>query len=152
MIITDVVDVEPVLNALENLLKQVAEFETVSRTFVPWDQILATDQPALIIHDFKETESGGRGQRDKLTLYVQLLIFFKVDKNDKTLRPSTKMNNLVKAVRKAIVPRTGPDTINGVQTLGGLVDDCRIDGDIKKDQGVLDDQGSVLIPLVITIP
>jgi len=57
----------------------------------------------------------------------------------------TTLNNEV----DAIVAALDREPASGMQTLGGLVHDCRIAGDIETDEGRLGQQAVAIIPIEI---
>ncbi len=73
-----------------------------------------------------------------------------MDPKDLVNPPNTRLNTLIAAVRTALLP-TGSDVVINAQTLSGLVSNVFIDGKIVKDAGIIDNQGSVLIPVTVLI-
>jgi hypothetical protein len=69
-----------------------------------------------------------------------------------SVTPITSLNNIL----DAIDPITGgvlkPQVINGRQTLGNLVYDCYIEGEIVKVPGDLNGQGVMIIPIKVILP
>lgn len=145
------IDIEPIMQEFERRLKTMPSFRTVTRRWQPWDQLADIAQPALVIVEPKETVTDRRGQQSAVKNIVQLIIYEKVDYQDKEVAPITKLNNLIKEVRQALLP-SGADISRNANTLGGLVSNCCIEGDILKDAGILDEQASAYIPVTILIP
>jgi hypothetical protein len=78
------------------------------------------------------------------TLHAWLMIYNRIGADPASI-PSTPLNRLVDAVE-----RTLERPVQGErQTLGGLVTQCSIVGDVLFDEGVLDQQGIAMLPIVI---
>jgi hypothetical protein len=56
------------------------------------------------------------------------------------------MNPLLDALTAALAP---PNPVENVQTLGGLVAHCWIEGGIQTDEGVLGGQSVAIVPIRI---
>jgi len=136
--------------ALTNLLNGTSGVKTVTRVWQPWDQVSELVQPAIVIVEPTEDETSRRGSQPALKLEVLLVCYVTVDPKDLTTPPNTAINNLISAVRTVILPK-GADIVVNAQTLGGLVSNVFIDGKIVKDAGIIDNQGSVLIPVTVQI-
>jgi len=70
---------------------------------------------------------------------------------DADVAPSTVLNNLVDALvgpSGVLTPKANGDS----QTLGGLVTDCAVDGDVKIFEGLLGDRCVAIIPIRILLP
>lgn len=150
-------DVEIIMEALEGLLATVHDvapstgvIPTVTRVWQPWDQVSKLAQPALVIVETGETSTDRRGQQPSLKLDCLLLCYMQMDPEDTMNPPNTRLNNFVAAIRRTLLP-SGPDMVRNAQTLGNLVSNVFIDGKIVKDAGIIDGQGSIMIPLTILI-
>lgn len=62
--------------------------------------------------------------------------------------PSATLNYVLDALMRVLEP----DPIREVQTLGGLVHNCWIEGQIELHAGDLDGQAIVVIPIRILLP
>jgi hypothetical protein len=146
-------NVEAIMAALETLLSTLtpSPLQTVTRVWQPWDQLQSVLQPALVIVKPKEKERQSTASRPIVELQVKLVVYFQVNNQDQTTTPDTVMNNILFAIRQALLP-SGADLGKNSTTLGGLVQAVLIDGDILQDAGVLDQQASMFIPLKILIP
>jgi len=151
-----VFDVEQIMEEFEALLlgtTNIAPFgdvKTVTRVWQPWDQVAEIAQPAIVIVEPREKETARRGQQPSLILQTLLVCYIQCDPNDLANPPNTRINNFLKAIRTALLPQ-GTDVAVNAQTLGGLVSDAFIDGEIVKDAGILDNQGSLMIPVSLQL-
>ncbi len=150
-------DVETIMDALEGLLSTVSNvapstgvIPTVTRVWQPWENVAKISQPALIIVEPGETVTDRRGQQPALKLDVMILCYMQMDPADAANPPNTRLNNFISAIRAALLP-SGSDIVRNAQTLGGLVSNVFIDGKIVKDAGIIDGQGSIMIPMTIII-
>lgn len=141
---------EAIMVALEALLATTAGVQTVTRVWQPWDQVSQLAQPAIVLVEPTEEETQRRGQQSQLKMEVLLVCYVTVDPASVATPPNTAINNLVSAIRTILLPK-GPDLTVNAQTLGGLVSNVFIDGKIVKDAGIIDNQGSVLIPVTVQI-
>lgn len=139
---------EQVASALFSLLQSSGDYKFSSRRFQTWQQIASIQKPALFMLEHKETH-----QKQKLitpavrTMDIDVYIFIASGLNPNAT-PITQLNNLIDAIdpTNGGVLAPGP---NGQQTLGGLVTNVYIDGDIEKVPGDLDGNGVAIIPLKV---
>jgi hypothetical protein len=138
------VDRETVFQALFDLVSQAPGFVTRSRRWVPWSNCPASLQPALY-----QAQSNQRADEQaatgltRWTLHAWLMIYNRIGADPAAI-PSTPLNQLVDAVENVLQAPCGEK-----QTLGGLVTQCSIVGDVLIDEGVLDQQGIAMLPIVI---
>jgi hypothetical protein len=139
---------EQVANALFDLLVGSGDYKSSSRRFQTWDQIASVDKPALYMVEYKETHTKKNLITPAVrTLDIDVYIFIKTGLDPNTV-PISDLNDLV----DAIDPTSGgvlKPGLHGQQTLGGLVVDCYIDGEIIKVPGDLDGQGVAIIPVKV---
>jgi hypothetical protein len=139
---------EPIFKALFALVQALPGFVTVSRRARLAKDVAADEQPAL----FQEESPGEvvKYQSDvmppKFYLYADLGIYARIPEDLSTV-PGSILNPLLDAVCAALAP--GPSQER--QTLGGLVYNCRIDGKILKEEGLLDGQAAAVIPVEIEV-
>lgn len=143
-------NVEGIMAALEILLQGTSGVITVTRIWQPWEQIASIAQPAIVIVEPTETQTDRRGQQPSLKLEVLLVCYAQVDPADAASAPNTRLNALLAAIRTALLPQ-GRDVALNAQTLDGLVSNVYVDGQIVKDAGIIDNQGSMLIPVTVLI-
>ena len=116
-----------------------------SRRVRLWDDLPV--QPALCQAEHDETVTEATGLPSKTTLSASWLIYHQAAK-DPAAVAATETNQILDAVQ-ALFPAGDPDN---VQTLGGLVHHCFINGKIFKDSGDLDGQALIIVPITILVP
>lgn len=145
----------------------LAQLETAGDVFATytrrwksiWDDPLAQTAalPMLVQWENAETVSWDNiGIGRVLRLGVMLELYTKIPDGetlgvkDATTSGSEALNPLLDAIDTALMP--GDD--DGRQTLGGVVWDCRIEGDIVKAMGDEDPSGlcGALVPISILVP
>lgn len=133
---------ETIYNALLELLRSAAPFVVASRRLKMWD---SGPYPALYIDEGPEEVSSPRGYgAAAYRLMVDVWIYAVPDPSDNVSSYST-INPLIDAVQNALSP-----VPIGPQTLGGLVEDCRIEGTIQKEPIPNGGPTIAKIPVVIT--
>jgi hypothetical protein len=136
---------EQIFAALFALVSTAANFKTTSRKLKLWSDVPPAEQPALFQAQGKEHAASGFRQPTKWTLHGSLYVY--AHQNSLDMLPSTALNGLIDAIELALAP----DMATGEQTLGGLVQHCRIAGEIETDEGVLGDQAVAIIPIEIMV-
>lgn len=151
--------------ALLSLLTTAVNFETVSRKWEDWQDAplnaqgaaAIPDMPALIQYKGPETTEykGARGQPKIRFWKYWLMVYWKIPPDDTPGIPGTTagvsvLNPLLDVIDALFNPSALDD---GVQTLGGLVIDVRIDGETTTALGDHDPSGlcGAVIPLVILV-
>lgn len=138
---------EQIHAALFTLLSNAAGFATKSRKLKHWADVSPAEQPALFqAHRSEVVENPVRGAPPKWSMGFDIYVYANTSA-DPAQSPSTVLNPLL----DAIVAALGPNAVTGVQTLGGLVHHCWISGQIQSDEGVLGDQGVLIIPIDVLI-
>jgi hypothetical protein len=137
---------EPIYAALWALLEAAYPWETSSRLLKHWSDIDSRHQPAMFMAQVGEQASTLTNNKTIWRLSVNVYVYANNYDNSGTL-PSQQLNLLLDAITKAIEPDY-PD-VQWRQTLGGLVEYARIEGEIKTDEGVLGDQAVAIIPIQI---
>ena len=116
---------------------------TWSRRLKHWSDVPEIQQPAVFL-----AQSGE--QLDRLravwTLRMDVYVYANTG-GDEDAVTATEMNRVVDKIADALRPRR--ELGETEQTLNGLVMDCRIEGKIETDAGVLGAQSVAIIPLVI---
>jgi hypothetical protein len=136
---------EAVYTALKNTLAATQGFKTVTREWVPWEQLKDINQPALVLVEKNEKADPKPGRPTTWHLDVDLILYVRVDHNNDATPTLATLNALIQAVDQAL--QADPATMR--QTLGGAVYHAAINGTIAKDQGMLDDQALAIIPVQI---
>lgn len=139
---------EQVAEALFSLLTNSAAYAYSSRRFQTWDTIQSVQKPALFMIEHNEHHI-----KQKLitpavrTLDVDVYLFI-ASGLDPHATPITDLNNLVDAIDPTSGGVLAPG-LDGRQTLGGLVTDCYLEGEIIKVPGDLDGQGVAILPIKV---
>jgi hypothetical protein len=141
-----VINREAIYQALFDLVKDLSGFVTTSRRARLVKDVAPEEQPALFMEEVPgETVSyQAQGLPADHLLYVELGFYARLPE-DKSVAPGTILNPLIDAIEAALAP----DPDEEEQTLGGLVTYCRISGKIEKNEGLLDGQASVVVPVEI---
>lgn len=134
---------EPIFAALFAKLAASAGFITSSRKLRHWADVSPAEQPALFTSQGDQSVSVEYPQPGRTTLTVDVYIYVRADGDP---LPGKLLNNLIDAVTTALAP---DNLVSEVQTLGGLVDHCWIEGSIKIDEGVMDSQAVAIVPIKI---
>jgi hypothetical protein len=143
-----VINREAIYQALFDLVKDLSGFVTTSRRARLVKDVAAEEQPALFLEEGpgETVQHQGQGLPAKHFLYVDFGFYARLDE-DKSVAPGSILNPLIDAIEAALDPDPDED-----QTLGGLVEYCRISGKVLKNEGLLDGQASVVIPVEILVP
>lgn len=143
-------DRDEILNALYSLLKTKlgSNVTTMGRRHMMPPQLTSAMQPALfVVQGGEHRDPRPRGTGGKLTMHV-LLIAYCYD-NSSNVDGTTQLNDLIEEIEDALAP-ADPSTL--VQTLGGLVYECWIEGETDIDPGVFGQQAVAIIPVRILVP
>jgi hypothetical protein len=140
---------EQVMQALFLHLQAIADFKTAGRRLKLWADVPPGDQPAMFLVDHHEKSTPQpRGLPNKLLLRANVFIYFQSG-TDQTVTPDTLLNGYLDALDVALAP---DNVMDGVFSLGGMVDHCWVEGETLKDPGDLDGQGLIIVPLNILLP
>jgi hypothetical protein len=133
---------EAIMTALFAQVVGAYAFRTVGRRLQLWKE--TPDQPALFLRNAGDhyPARAVRGLPAKVTIEAEIWLYVRVGP-DKSAIPGAALNALIDAVEMALQP--GP--AQEVQTLGGLVQHCWIEGKIEMDPGDLDGQAKAIIPV-----
>lgn len=136
-------------------------FQTYTRRWKStWDDPAARLALLPMLVQWEQMENviwGNRGIGPLRTLEITLELYAKIPDvfgtpgvPDKTTSGSSVLNPLIDAVEAALQPPAGDE----LQTLGGLVFDCRLEGAVIKVMGDEDPSGlcGALVPVRILIP
>ena len=140
------IDREKIFQALFALVKDLSGFVTTSRRARLVKDVTPEEQPAL----FQEEGPGEtvKYQKEGLPpifyLYADLGFYAQIPAGQ---APGPVLNPLIDALCTALASPADSEA----QTLGGLVTYCRIDGKILKNEGLLDGQASVVVPVEILV-
>lgn len=127
-------------------------FKTSGKRLRDPETVAALNSPALFL--IKPNENYNRGDSSMLpprrVLDVFAIIYTNIGDNQDTV-PSDVVDDLLDAIDTAMTP-SGADLPSGRQTLGGLVNNCIISGDLDLAPGDVQGRGTVVIPIKIMLP
>ena len=136
---------ETIYSALFDKIGAAAPFVTASRRLRHWQDVGPSEQPALFMAQRNEVVEMKPGMNPVTTLHVDVYLYARTNNPDKS--PGQILNPLLDAVVATLGTPDSPTT--NKLTLGGLVQHCWIEGTIETDEGVLGDQGVVIVPVAI---
>lgn len=139
-----------VSTALFNLLAGAYTWAKAEPTARLWSKVTALEQPYFWL--YQPVQTGEQSQAYgaiKYTLYYSALVYARRDATPAAPGDSFGyyLDDIMDMVDKAMQgPRLGEN-----QTLGNLVTQAMIQGRIDRDEGLLDQQGKIEIPIVVLI-
>lgn len=128
-------------------LAPISQFKTYGRKLKPYDGLKAAQYPALFQTQVDEVVKSRGNLPGQYQGGVRWWVYAYTDPSG-TESPSQIINPLLDAIEAALKPGPGAP---GSQTLGGLVDQCYIDGTIKTDEGYLDNYSVAIVPIVFVV-
>jgi hypothetical protein len=134
---------ETIYAALFALAEGAADFVTASRRTRLINEVQPSQLPALYMQQIGETVAAQRFAPAKYTLRVDLAIY--AQNPDPSQSAAPLVNSLIDAVEAALAPPVPGQP----QTLGGLVSDCVIAGEITLFDGALGNRSGAVIPVEI---
>lgn len=143
-----------VFTALFNLLQTLpappgsTSWKTFTQTILEPDDVPQTNQPALILCRGPQNFSQKAYGVTKITWRCFFLIYFRSD-NLKTV--NTYPDQVTDPVLDSIEQLFQPQGNDQAFTLGGLVQNCWLDGMAVADPGIVDGQAIILCPVSITL-
>lgn len=139
---------EAIISALFTLVSNAASFANSSRRLRLWSSVASSEKPALFLVERADVYTrGNEAAPETVTMQLEIYIYTDAGK-DQSIVPSSSLNPLIDAVEAALAP----SRLTGLQTLGGLVSHCWIEGRLMKDAGDLDGDGVAVIPMKILVP
>ena len=135
---------EAIYQALFARVSTAADFATATRRVKEYADVDQATQPAILQVELGEKWAEPGTPPQLVTLRARFFIY--CESNDPTEPVSTQINNLLDAVVSALAP---PD-IEERQTLGGLVYNVAIAGEITITEG-LSGQSEAAIPLELML-
>lgn len=121
-------------------------FRTTGRRLQFPDDV--SEQPALFVRYLTdEYPLRPTGMPPKPVMECELWVYARSG-NDPDMIPDQALNPLIDAIEYSL----RPDPASNVQTLGGLVVHCWIEGKIEKNPGDLDNQAMAVIPIKMLAP
>src|SRR5271155_3941150 len=124
---------ESIITALFHLISVSAPFATGSRRLKLWSSVPSSEKPALFLAERGDNYArASEAVPEAVTMQLEIYIYTEAGK-DESIVPASVLNPLIDAVDTALAP----SKLTGLQTLGGLVSHCWIEGKILKDAGDL---------------
>lgn len=123
-----------------------------SRRFKMWTDVAPEKQPALFQVEPRERLSQTTGMPHLDTFMVKWVVYFRTGQAGGAVPPAAEANNILDALLACLLPSFDPLADFQQQTLGGLVHHCFADGEVFKEPGDLDGQGSIVLPITILVP
>lgn len=124
-------------------VKTAGTLVTAARRWKAPTLVAAEDQPAAFQAQVRETaqmQTGSKGPR-KWKLQVEWHVYVNVGED-----PAASTAEAINPILDALDAELEADP-----TLGGLVQHCRVVGEIQTDEGVLGPQGVAVMPIDITV-
>jgi hypothetical protein len=145
---------ETVLEALFSKLSDVTftqpvrgktGFVKVSRRLKHWADVPKYDRPCLFMVCHGESPVY-RSELSPAYSTMSVRLFIYTDGSDKDTVPDTDLSTILDSIDIALAP----SPVSRRQTLGGTVSHCRVEGEILREPGDMDDDGLLVIPISIT--
>ena len=142
---------ENAFNALFALAKTVVPptattWKTTSRKLRHWDDVPTASQPALFVHkgpeDITEPNLGLHNYKWNASIWI----YFRADVVSTGISPDTVINQMLDAFDATFESQPPGER----QTLGNVIYNCCIEGQVHVDAGIVDNQCVVVIPVVLT--
>lgn len=126
---------------------------TTGRKFRIYGDVPADQQPAGFQTEPTEAIQQRTGLEPIRQMHAFWTFYFKTQPGDPDDVGAAIANDIVDACEAVLAynPDEPQDEFN-VQTLGGRVHACRIDGEVVKVAGDEDGQGMVLVPILLLVP
>jgi hypothetical protein len=123
---------------------------TPARRLKLWADVPLDQRP--ILYQFEGVEETYKWANNYAApiVTIEAHLFAYINAKDVSIVGSTQINQILNALHNALAP-TGADIQRGKNTLGGLVQWCRIDGKIFRDPGDIDGDGLVRVPVLINV-
>ncbi|MGH8402574.1 MAG: hypothetical protein ACRESO_04095 [Gammaproteobacteria bacterium] len=137
---------EPIFSALFAKLSALTEFTTTSRRLQSIQDIAIENFPAAYQLQGKQVVHKKVNVPPIYEMEASWILC--AFESDQTIAPSTQLNALIDDAVGALEP----DATTNANTLGGLVTQCTIEGDIEVFEGVLGDRAVAIIPIRILVP
>lgn len=139
---------EAAVQALFLQLCKAQIFNSASRKVKLAADVEKTDMPALFLMKTKEIYERGQGigAPAKTTLFCEALIYIADTEGQEV--PSTQMNNVLDAIEATLAP----DPIQTRCTLGGVVYNAWIEGEVLSVPGDLEGIGIIVVPIKVLVP
>ncbi len=120
-------------------------FVTVRRRFMNWTQVPPADMPALYLWEPDDEFVWVKEPLAKWNWHAEAVVYLTAP-SDLTQDPISDIDAVKDAMFDTLKP-TGRDVPFGKQTLGGLVEHCRVEGRLVKAAGDLDGISLLIVPI-----
>lgn len=118
-------------------------FLTTGRRGRIWSNVTPDDQPAMfLIHSGESAVQSQAPGLTKWLLHFEMLVYLRVDPSP-TATPDTTINAILDAIDAQLQSMPPGER----QTLGGVIYNAWIEGQILIDTGILDQQVAILVPI-----
>jgi len=140
---------DQIYSALFALLQGASNFNTAVRVWVPSNKLDPPQLPALfMVENNEHAMQTAPGRPTKWPLDVDVVIYARNEGESQApgaenYIPETGLNNLLDAVESALAPAAATN----VQSLGGLVQHCWIEGKIEKDAALQGATSMAVVPV-----
>lgn len=136
---------EAIYTALFAKLQGAYSWATSDRILVHWSDVAPIQQPAMFQTQVSEQAVTITRQKTKWLLTAKIYVYAHAQTQN-GVPPATIINTLLDAITNAMKP---DNAVVETQTLGGLVEYARIEGNIETDEGFLGEQAVAIIPISI---
>lgn len=120
-------------------------FKFATRKAVPWENVDASQQPALLQMQGRETAVYRKGMPTVWRCQIELLLYVHTGAlEDPDITPAQLLNPLLDAIEASIAV---DDQFNDACTLGGLVSHCAINGPIEMFEGNVGSEAVAVVPI-----
>lgn len=143
---------EQIVTALFKLLSTSSEFVTSGRRNTNPESLDPTQTPALFLVENQDKwiwSQSGYNNLAKREMRLYAILYNDVGSANASAVPNTIINNALDAIEAAMMP---DDPVNGVLTLGGLVQSVTIDGDTQRSSGETTGKALAVVPIRILFP
>jgi hypothetical protein len=143
---------EAVAVALFNAVSSIAGLRTTGRRLIDFTDVDVTNMPALFVRErpehYERTQNGMKALPPKRVMWFDVFIYT-ADPQEGSVLPITQLNDLIDAVEVAMLP----DATTGAGSLGGIVSEARINGQILIGDNLTNDGKSIaVIPIEVIRP
>lgn len=139
---------ESIFAALFTLLQTATGFNSSSRSIKDFADVAPADQPALFLQEGKQRAETRYRIPTKWTFYADIVLYVNSATPNQSADTVTVLNQQIDAVLAVLAP----SKVTADVTLGNLVEDVRVNGDVDVYEGRLDAggrQGIAVIPIEI---
>jgi hypothetical protein len=132
-----------------------ASFVTMGRKHIQPPALSLDAQPALFLLQIRERRQGSkRGLPNEIVLHGLIVLYVPAPATDELPGQeqelaATALNGFFQAIDDAMRP---DNQMTGKFTIGGLVEDCAIEGEVDQDPGIFGPQAAAILPIRIVVP